>query len=444
MAIDTFVDNPVVPAELGLLLALRLDPARWEVIGVSVDQGVLDTFSDSDPDSPVLDFTTDSVHAIDLGSMTVYVSMKHGLRHECPSCGGTMGINKWVDTAYDSSPIMSMRTNVRISVPKLHCKHCGTFPKARCPLVVPNHTYTKLLKFDIISTLSEETVASTSRTCKVGKHIVADVLHQSVEEGKARQELSPTHTLFIDEIQSTHGQNYITMVADQDHTAICGVIGHDIQSVRDIRDWIVSKGGDPDRIALVCSDMSKAYKAGVTECFPKAVRVLDKFHVDNLVSKALEEVRKRTNRELKEAGLDYPKGVKYTVLYRKANHDEKHRKRMEEVRMYNKELALAFDLKEEFFDLFECRDKHHARSYFFSWYNRVRGSNIPEMVDVSKRLMKRLNEILRWFDHKVTNAVSEGMNNTYKKIKSAAFGFRNEQNLIDMCLFRKGKLKLSI
>ena len=99
MAIDTFVDNPVVPAELGLLLALRLDPARWEVIGVSVDQGVLDTFSDSDPDSPVLDFTTDSVHAIDLGSMTVYVSMKHGLRHECPSCGGTMGINKWVDTA---------------------------------------------------------------------------------------------------------------------------------------------------------------------------------------------------------------------------------------------------------------------------------------------------------------------------------------------------------
>ena len=355
-----------------------------------------------------------------------------------------MCINKWVDTAYDSSPIMSMRTSVRISVPKLHCKHCGTFPKARCPLVVPNHTYTKLLKFDIISTLSEETVASTSRTCKVGKHIVADVLHQSVEEGKARQELSPTHTLFIDEIQSTHGQNYITMVADQDHTAICGVIGHDIQSVRDIRDWIVSKGGDPNRITLVCSDMSKAYKAGVTECFPKAVRVLDKFHVDNLVSKALEEVRKRTNRKLKEAGLEYPKGVKYTVLYRKFNHDEKHRKRMEEVRMYNKELALAFDLKEEFFDLFECRDKHHARSYFFSWYNRVRGSRIPEMVDVSKRLMKRLNEILRWFDHKVTNAVSEGMNNTYKKIKSAAFGFKNEQNLIDMCLFRKGKLKLSI
>lgn len=270
--------------------------------------------------------------------------MKHGLRPECPSCGGTMSINKWVDTVYDSSPIMSIRTSVRISVPKPHCKHCGTFPKARCPLVVPNHMYTKLLKFDIISTLSEETVASTSRTCKVGKHIVADVLHQFVEEGRAHQELSPTHTLFIDEIQSTHSQNYITMVADQNSTAICGVICHDIQSIRDIRDWIVSKGGDPNRIRLVCSDMSKAYKAGVTECFPKAVRVLDKFHVDNLVSKAPEDTRKRINKELMEAGLEYPKGVKYTVLCREANHDEKQWMRMGEIRMYNKDLALAFDL----------------------------------------------------------------------------------------------------
>lgn len=92
MTIDKFVDVPVVPAEFGLLLALRLDPDRWEVIGVSVDRGVLGTFSDTDIDSPVLDFTTDIVHAIDLGSMTVYVSMKHGLRHECPSCGRMMSL----------------------------------------------------------------------------------------------------------------------------------------------------------------------------------------------------------------------------------------------------------------------------------------------------------------------------------------------------------------
>lgn len=45
------------------------------------------------------------------------------------------------------------------------------------------------------------------------------------------------------------------------------------------------------------------------------------------------------------------------------------------------------------------------------------------MVDVSKCLMERLNEIFKWFDHKVIKAVSEGMNHIHKKVKSARVGF---------------------
>lgn len=150
------------------------------------------------------------------------------------------------------------------------------------------------------------------------------------------------------------------------------------------------------------------------------------------------------NRELKSAGQVFSKGVKYTFLYRRKNHDEKHKTRMEEVKLYNKELALAFDLKKEFFELFSCPDKMAARSAFFSWYNRCRGSHIKEMIDVSKRLLKRLNDILRYFDHRITNAVSEGMNSVYKRIKAAAYGYKKEENLINMCLFRKGNLRISI
>ena len=72
--------------------------------------------------------------------------------------------------------------------------------------------------------------------------------------------------------------------------------------------------------------------------------------------------------------------MKYTVLYRRRNQKEKHIERMDRIRMYAPELALAFDLKEEFFVMFEeCQDRHTARSGFFSWYNRVRGSKIPEL-----------------------------------------------------------------
>ena len=58
--------------------------------------------------------------------------------------------------------------------------------------------------------------------------------------------------------------------------------------------------------------------------------------------------------------------------------------------------------------------------------------------------MVRFNEIQRCFEHRITNAVAEGLNNKYKKIKSAAYGFRRPENLIDMCLFRMGRLSIRI
>lgn len=108
--------------------------------------------------------------------------------------------------------------------------------------------------------------------------------------------------------------------------------------------------------------------------------VIDRFHILKGCNNAVDEARKRIIRRLKERGSEIPEKVKYTVLYRRRNQKEKHIERMERIRLYAPELALAFDLKEEFFDMFEeCRNKHTARSRFFSWYNRVRGSKIPEL-----------------------------------------------------------------
>ena len=426
-----------------LLLMLRLDPNRWEIRGCKVDLGDIPLFSDEDPDRPVVETTTDDIVYLDRGNLDIEVSLKHGLRHVC-GCGRPYDIHKWVSNRYNSTPVMGMRTTVTICVPQVHCPVCGTYPKIPCPLVVRNCTYTKLLKLEDINVLTEQNIKSTSRTCKVGRSVTENILEDTVEEGLRTQDLSYVHTLFIDEIQSTHGQNYITMAACQDHKALCGVIGHDIESIRQIRDHIASKGCDPMSIRYVSVDMSVAYKSGVAECFPNAKLIIDHFHLIKMVNDALDKTRKRTVRELNRVNAECPKGVKYTVLYRERNQNEKHKALMVEIRLHNKELALAFDLKEEFCEIFDSKDRHEARSKAFSWYNRCRGSHIEEMMDVARRFIKRLNDVLRYFDHRISNAVSEGLNNVYKKIKSAAYGYRKEENLINMCLFRKGNLRISI
>lgn len=445
MTVDSAPQKDIALTPLEKLIKIfRLDSERWEIVDFDFESGDIDIFSDAEPDKPMIETTTDDIRGYDLGTVTVRIAMKHGLRHKCPVCGEVATVHKWMSSQFCNPPISSMRTIFDISVPQLHCRACGAFRKARCPLVVPNHTYTKLMKFQVARTASSETAKATAEACGVGDWIVADVIHEITEKGKASRDLSHVDTLFVDEIQSGSGQNYVTMVADQNHTLISGVEGHDISSVHKVLEDIASCGCDPKKIVYVSADMSQAYKTGVSECFPNAKLILDHFHVVKKVSEAVDTVRKRTNRELKKNGIEPPKKVKYTVLFREKNQDDKHRKRMEEVRLLNPELAQAFDLKEEFYDIFEQADRHGARSAFFRWYNRVRGSKITEMVDVSKRMLKRLNEILRWFDHRISNGVAEGMNNVYKKIKSAAYGFRKSETLIDFCFFRKGNLRLSI
>lgn len=444
---DAIVDNLNAsnPGE-SILLINRLDPKNWNYDGMRVCFGDIPVFNDAAPDDVVIRTDTDRIRNIDRGFVEIRLSARHGQRHECPKCGNAMNIVKWIVTSYYTSPMMGMRTMLKVSVPQLHCRFCDDgYHKLRCPAVVENHTYTKMLKLDVLAMLSEETVKATAEGCKIGDWIVRDILNETDADGLGTQDLTDVTTIFIDEISCKKGHNYLTMVADQEHRTICGVKGHDMESVRKVRDWIVEKGGDPDKIQYVCADMSQAYKSGSRECFPKSKLILDVYHLDNSVNQALDRTRKRINGEMVYRGEEPIKYVKYTLLHRKDNHLDIHKRRMEEIRLRSTELALAFDLKEEFFDLFDRTfTKKQARSAFFRWYNRCRGSKIPEMADVAGRMFKRLNDILRWFDHHISNAVSEGMNSIYKKIKSAAYGYKNPAHLVDMCLFRKGRLGISI
>lgn len=443
MIIPLPIDKTAVhPLEDAILSAFRLSPDYWEITGATHIPGDLPLFSRNS--DKVLETRTSDIRNVDLGLFKFEISCRHGLRHCCETCGKPMDVNCWVSTSYKTSPIFSIETTVSIRTPKMHCRQCGTYHKVRCPLVVENHTYTRLLKLDVIRCLSEETVSSTAENCCIGKSIVESILEDTVEEGKSKQNLTGTHTIYLDEIQSTSGHNYITMVANEKHECICGVLGHDIESVRKAAEYMSSKGCNNKAIEYASADMSPAYKSGVSECFPKATLILDHFHITKGANETVDKVRKRTTKRLKERGLEYPKHSKYTVLFRRGNLKDKHIDRLREIRAYNPELALAYDLKEEFFEFFDAEDKREARSKFFSWRNRAVSSGIPEMVDFARRMMSRLNEILRWFSHKISNGVAEGLNNVYKKIKSAAYGFRKPENLIRMCMFRKGNLTITI
>ena len=64
------------------------------------------------------------------------------------------------------------------------------------------------------------------------------------------------------------------------------------------------------------------------------------------------------------------------------------------------------------------------------------------MVTVARMLTARLENILTYLKHRITNAVSEGLNSRIQWVKATARGFRNQQNFINAIYFHCGKLDL--
>jgi transposase len=61
---------------------------------------------------------------------------------------------------------------------------------------------------------------------------------------------------------------------------------------------------------------------------------------------------------------------------------------------------------------------------------------------VAKMVKKRLENVLSWFRHPISNGTAEGFHSIIQSLKSAARGFRNFANYRTHILFFCGKLKL--
>jgi transposase len=69
-----------------------------------------------------------------------------------------------------------------------------------------------------------------------------------------------------------------------------------------------------------------------------------------------------------------------------------------------------------------------------SWLNQIK--------QVARMFRKYLRNILTYLKHRITNAVSEGLNSTIRTIKKMACGFRNREHFKIAIYFHCGGLDL--
>jgi transposase len=93
-------------------------------------------------------------------------------------------------------------------------------------------------------------------------------------------------------------------------------------------------------------------------------------------------------------------------------------------------------------DLWAQETVGKAKNYFSDWYQGVIRTKMAPMKKLARSFKERIDNIVTYCTHGITNAVAEGINSKIMSIKRRVEGYRNIENFKTAVLFYCGGLNL--
>ncbi|WP_444626567.1 ISAon1 family transposase [Flavobacterium columnare] len=268
-----------------------------------------------------------------------------------------------------------------------------------------------------------------------------------------------TH-LSIDEVALYQGELY-TIVTNKKFkgkkSSLVAIIAgtKDDQAIEHIRKIDPEKRNCVKEITL---DMANTMKLIAKKCFPKAIQVTDRFHIQKRALEALQEIRIKyrwkaidmENQAIIKAksenkthipqilpDSDSPKQLlarhRYLLYKSRQKWTINQQERAEILFELYPEIKTAYHLSQQLRNIYNTNnDKNVAMLKLAHWYRTVKESGFKNFNIVLNTITLNYQSILNYFDNRSTNAAAESFNAKIKAFRSHFRGVRK----IDFFLFR--------
>ena len=336
---------------------------------------------------------------------------------------------------------MVYHRRVHCKRPRVLCDKCGAV-QVNAPFERKNSRFTLLFEGYAMLLLQDFPRARASRLLRCDEKSLAAILTYWVHDAVNRMDLSDTCSIAMDETSFRRGHKYVTVAIDAVRRRVFDVEpGRDKTAVKNVGEKLERNGGNTRSVHSVTSDMSARYLSAVREVFPNAKQTIDKFHVKQVLLKALDTVRKD---EQKEFGRkkDLFLGRKLFMVPQGCMTD-KQRTMVAELSKQYKKTGRAFRIVRSLDDFYASTsmvDAQERLDKLCSWMRRCR---LKPMKDAALTLRNHSKEILNYFHTRLTNAICEGINAMIQAAKRKARGFHTFEGYAAMIYLVAGKLKLA-
>ena len=361
---------------------------------------------------------------------------------KCPECGCECSI-------HDSAPERTWRhldtmqfiTVIRARTPRANCPEHGV-KTMTVPWAAPQGRFTlHFERFAVEVLLACANVQAGCELLGIGWETAHEIMKRAVARGLERRQLDQLKHLGLDEKSFKRGHSYITLLTDLEQSRVLEVV-EDRTTEAAGKLWDTLSLEQKAAVEAVAVDMWEPFIQTVREQVPDADVVHDKFHVSKYLNEAVDKVRRQEHKELLAQGDETLKGSRQLWLYNPQNHSAEQASEFATLKALNLKVARAWAAKELFTKFWQYQEAGWARRFFRDWFGWISRSRLKPMIAVARMLKRHLENLLTYLKHRITNAVTEGLNSKIQSIKSAARGFRNFKNYRTRILFFCGKLDL--
>ena len=384
-------------------------------------------------------------HLDEHGRIMVRLRPRSNSKAECSGCGQ---LSPTYDTAcaarlFEFVPLWGFPVFLAYRMRRVDCKACGRVVVEQVPWSTGKHHLTDLYRCFLAQWAKKLSWTEVARSFHTSWDQVYQAVRYVVEYGLAHRRLDQVTALGVDEIQYRKGHQYLTLLYQIDtHRRRLLWMGEGRtkktlnQGFTELEQEHQRKqeaaGEEPPtsflgQIAVICSDIWKAYLTVIGQRLPATVHILDRFHIMQHFSKALDQVRAQEARRLKAAGQDAVLSKsRWCFLKRKENLTDPQSLKLSELLKMNLRTVRAYLLKEDFQRFWNYTYPAWAERFLHRWCVRAMRSNLEPMKDIAKMLRRHQELILNWFRAKkqFNNGIVEGLNLKWNLTVRKAFGFR--------------------
>jgi transposase len=397
----------------------------------------------------LLDLPGVTVTDVDFQPAKVVVTLKLRRRHLCcPECSFT------TRARYDSRPVLSSwrhldlghwRLEVRATLRRLTCPTHGVRTEA-VPFARAGARFTRDFE-DLVGWLA--TTMDKTALCRLVR-VDWDSVGRIVERVMATEldphRLERLFSIGVDEVSWRKGHSYITLVSNhQTGRFVWGAEGKDSATLDTFFDEIGKERSEA--ITAISMDMGPAFEksARADGHATKAIICYDPFHVVQVVTTALDKVRREVWQDLrrlpdKDAARKF-KGARWALLKNPGELTDDQAVTLRKLRRRGGDLWRAYVLKEALRAIFAGDLNEDEVSQLLDRFcSRAQRSGLKPFVTAAKTIRKRKEGILAAVRLKINNAQHEGLNRRVRLIVDRAYGFHSANAALALIMLTLGPI----